>query len=54
MNQYVASTAQKTVAVNKVIRNTYTLLSATLIFSGVMAAISTVLAMPPMTYLLSI
>jgi len=54
MNQYVASTAQSTVSVNKVIRNTYTLLSATLIFSAVMAAISTVLQMPPMTYLLSI
>jgi len=38
---------------NKVIRNTYTLLSMTLFFSAVMAGVSTYLVMPPMTYLLA-
>lgn len=39
---------------NKLIRNTYTLLSMTLLFSAATAALSVFLAMPPMTYLLSI
>ena len=39
---------------NKLIRNTYTLLSMTLIFSAIMAAVSVTLAMPPMTYLLGV
>lgn len=39
---------------NKLIRNTYTLLSMTLLFSAVTATASVFLAMPPMTYLLSI
>ena len=39
---------------NKVIRNTYTLLSITLIFSALTATMSVFLRMPPMTYLLSI
>jgi modulator of FtsH protease len=54
MNYSVTNTAQDVGAVNKVIRNTYTLLSATLVFSAIMAAVSTFAAMPPMTYLLSI
>ncbi len=54
MNYSVTNTAQNTVAVNKVIRNTYTLLSMTLVFSAIMAAISTYAEMPPMTYLLSV
>jgi modulator of FtsH protease len=41
-------------ATNKLIRNTYTLLSMTLIFSALMAGVSLVLRMPPMTYLLSL
>jgi len=41
-------------ATNKLIRNTYTLLSMTLIFSALMAGVSVVLRMPPMTYLLAI
>ena len=42
------------IAVNKIVRNTYMLLSMTLLFSAVTAGISTVLHMPPMTYLLSV
>jgi modulator of FtsH protease len=38
---------------NRVLRNTYALLSATLIFSGIMAAISMVVAPPPMMSLIS-
>lgn len=54
MNYSVTNTAQSVVAVNKVIRNTYTLLSMTLAFSAIMAAISTYTQMPPMTYMLSL
>ncbi len=54
MNYSVTNTAQNVAAVNKVIRNTYTLLSMTLVFSAIMAAVSTYAQMPPMTYLLSI
>ena len=54
MNYSVTNAAQDTGAVNKVIRNTYTLLSMTLVFSAIMAAVSTIAQMPPMTYLLSI
>lgn len=54
MNYSVATAVQNAVTVNKVIRNTYTLLSITLVFSAIMAAVSTYVQMPPMTYLLSI
>lgn len=54
MNYSVSNTVQSAVTVNKVIRNTYTLLSMTLVFSAIMAAVSTYAQMPPMTYLLSI
>lgn len=49
-----AQPAGNTLAVNKVIKNTYMLLSATLFFSAIMAAVSVLANMPPMTYLLSI
>lgn len=49
-----ARTTEAVLATNKVIRNTYTLLSMTLLFSALTAGVSTVLAMPPMTYLLGI
>lgn len=39
-------------ATNKLLRNTYTLLSMTLLFSALMAGLSVVLTMPPMTSLL--
>lgn len=50
----VARPAESTFAVNKVIKNTYMLLSATLLFSALMAAVSVVVQMPPMTHLLSL
>ncbi|MBX3629814.1 MAG: Bax inhibitor-1/YccA family protein [Nitrosomonas sp.] len=42
------------IEINKVLRNTYMLLSMTLLFSGLTAAISMALNMPPMTYLISV
>ena len=50
----VARPAESTFAVNKVLKNTYMLLSATLFFSALMAAVSVVTQMPPMTHLLSL
>lgn len=41
-------------ATNKLIRNTYTLLSLTLLFSALTAGLSVFLRMPPMTYLLGL
>ncbi len=52
-NYVPARTTESVLATNKVIRNTYTLLSMTLLFSAVMAGVSTYLVMPPMTYLLA-
>ena len=49
-----SSAAGDELSTNKVLRNTYMLLSMTLLFSAMTAALSVVLAMPPMTYLLSI
>jgi modulator of FtsH protease len=48
-DQSISRTAEHAAAVNKVITNTYTLLSVTLIFSAIMAAVSVVVQMPPMT-----
>lgn len=42
------------IEINKVLRNTYMLLSMTLLFSGLTASISMALNMPPMTYLVSV
>ena len=51
----VASRASASVlATNKVLRNTYMLLSMTLLFSALTAGISMFMNMPPMTYLISI
>ncbi|WP_196137535.1 Bax inhibitor-1/YccA family protein [Aliikangiella sp. G2MR2-5] len=44
----------QSIEINKVLKNTYLLLSATFIFSAVMATVSTLLYMPPMTYLICI
>ena len=49
-----ARTTEAVLATNKVIRNTYTLLSMTLLFSALMAGASTVMAMPPATYLICV
>ncbi len=53
LNSTITRTQESVLQTNKVIRNTYILLSMTLLFSAVMAAVSTVMAMPPMTYLLT-
>ena len=49
-----AAGSSSVLATNKLIRNTYTLLSATLLFSALMAGVSVLLEMPRMTYLISI
>ncbi len=57
MNQDYPTVAQRSssaLATNKVLRNTYMLLSLTLLFSGFTAALSMFLNMPPMTYLISV
>jgi modulator of FtsH protease len=48
-----AKSSESILATNKLIKNTYILLSATLVFSAIMAAVSVVVAAPPMTYLIS-
>jgi modulator of FtsH protease len=54
-NQYiVAGTDAGALAVNKLIRNTYILLSMTLLFSAFTATVSVFLQMPAMTYLISV
>lgn len=54
-NQNIAAaTRESALATNKVLRNTYMLLSMTLLFSGFTAAVSMMMDMPPMTYLLGI
>jgi len=50
----VARPAGNTLAVNKVIKNTYMLLSATLVFSAAMALVSMMFAMPLWTYTASV
>ncbi len=53
-NQSVASRSTESVlATNKVLRNTYTLLSVTLIFTAIMAAVSMALNVSPMVSLIS-
>ena len=44
--------ATSVTATNRLIRNTYSLLALTLLFSGLTAGLSMVLAVPPMAYLL--
>jgi len=46
--------AEHAVAANKVLKNTYLLLSATLVFSALMAGLSIVLAVPSWMYLVSV
>jgi len=57
MNQNYSTAAQgssSAIATNKVLRSTYMLLSLTLLFSGLTAALSMFMNMPPMTYMISI
>ncbi len=51
MSQNVISSRASALETNKVIRNTYTLLSLTLGFSALMAGLSMMVATPPWTYL---
>lgn len=48
------TTSLSVVSTNKLIRNTYLLLSMTLLFSALTASLSVALRMPPMTYLVSL
>ncbi|MFZ1573898.1 MAG: Bax inhibitor-1/YccA family protein [Chromatiaceae bacterium] len=50
----VLSGAQSAISANKVLKNTYMLLSATLVFSAVMALVSMSLALPSWMYLASV
>ena len=52
-NYAVARTQQSVLATNQVIRNTYILLSVTLLFSAITAGLAMVLQVPPMAYILS-
>jgi len=57
MNQNYSTAAQRSssvIATNKVLRSTYMLLSMTLLFSGLTAALSMFMNMPPMTYMISV
>ncbi len=57
MNRFdtaVIHSSEQILATNKVIKNTYMLLSATLVFSAVMALVSLVLAVPPIAYTISV
>jgi len=49
-----ARSRSRGIEINQVLRNTYMLLSMTLLFSGFTAAISMAMNMPPMTYLISV
>ncbi len=57
MNRFdtaVIRSSEQILATNKVIKNTYMLLSAPLVFSAVMALVSLVLAVPPIAYTISV
>ncbi|SCZ58966.1 Bax inhibitor-1/YccA family protein [Thiohalomonas denitrificans] len=53
-NSAVAHSVESTLAVNKLIRNTYTMLAMTLLFSALMAGVSLAIQPPPMTSLLTL
>ncbi|WP_089724187.1 Bax inhibitor-1/YccA family protein [Candidatus Thiosymbion oneisti] len=50
----IAHGSARAVATNKVLKNTYMLLSATLVFSALMAGLSIMLAVPSWVYLVSV
>lgn len=52
--QYISASASQSLAVNKLIRNTYGLLALTFLFSAFTAAVSVFLNLPAMTYLLAV
>lgn len=53
MEQSISRSQESTLATNKVIKSTYTLLSTTLIFSALMATLSVVMQTPPGTSLIA-
>jgi modulator of FtsH protease len=53
LNVTAARSAESVLSTNKLVKNTYMLLSMTLIFSAIMAAVSVFVAAPPWTYLAS-
>ncbi|MEJ2214716.1 MAG: BAX inhibitor (BI)-1/YccA family protein, partial [Gammaproteobacteria bacterium] len=53
-NVTLAQSQDQIVSTNKVLKNTYMLLSATLAFSAVTAFVSIGMNMPPMTYLVAL
>ncbi len=54
-NEYtIVRSTERAVATNKVLKNTYLLLSATLAFSALMAAVSMAMAVPTWMYLVSV
>ncbi|MBF0218444.1 MAG: Bax inhibitor-1/YccA family protein [Gammaproteobacteria bacterium] len=54
MTSFNTTIAAPAVDTSKVLRNTYSLLAMTLIFSALMAGLSVMMQMPPFTYLLSV
>ena len=52
-NPVVARTAASAIEINKVLKNTYMLLSMTLMFSALMAGVSMMVSAPPMTNLIT-
>lgn len=54
LNTAIARSQEQVLATNKVLKNTYMLLAATLAFSAVMAMVSLAMAVPPWTYLASV
>ena len=54
MDKTITGTGQSALATNKVLRNTYTLLSMTLIFSGLCAGIAVMINMPPMGMIITL
>lgn len=53
-DQAIAHPQSRGVEANKVLKNTYLLLSATLAFSAVMAGVSVALNMPPIAYMIAL
>jgi len=54
MDKTITASGQSALATNKVLRNTYTLLSMTLLFSALCAGIAVVMNMPPMGIIITL
>jgi modulator of FtsH protease len=54
MDKTLTGAEQSALATNKVLRNTYTLLSMTLLFSGLCAGIAVMIKMPPMGMIITL